>query len=170
MIVPQLSVVIGNVDMALHHARQLTTRVRVVGAIAFAFVFPSMWIGETLALLNGQYGDPFEQVLITPFVAIIPGFIAGLPFVLFASIAWAIFDHFNLHFKINAALIGGLTGGCLAAMVLALSGDWQQMTPMLAYGVCVPGGILTGLGVWWIAYGRQDRLPRPTVTRSPLNL
>jgi hypothetical protein len=59
------------------------------------------------------------------------------------------------------------TGLAFAALLKTFDDEDTQAVAMHLTGAAA--GLLTGLGVWWIAYGRQERF-RSIVTRPPLNL
>jgi hypothetical protein len=144
--------------------RRRTNRGRVILAILFAFLFPSLSLGMPPAALALHLGHDIAGLAV-PLYAMLLGFTVGMPFVLAASAAWAIIDQFGFHFRISAALVGGATG-IVPGYLASRFGE----PPNGSMALLASLGVVTGLGVWWIAYGRQDRLPRPIVTRPQLNL
>jgi len=135
-----------------------TTRLRVVTALAFAFVFPGFLLGEAYHVLDRPEIRAQDEGVF-PLAGIVFGVILGWPFVLGAACVWAALDHIDRHHAWCAALVGLLTGLAVAASAFP-SGQFQ--TYPIAYPLCATIGLATGLGVWWIAYGRQGSLRAPT--------
>ena len=150
-------------------APQTTTRPRIALAIAFAFILPSVVIGGLFVALDDTLaqGQPLRAALAFAPAAVVAGLFMGWPFVLSAVAIWGLLDQFNRHYGWTAALIGLLAG---VAVVLVNFRTGAIFDPRIAYSLCPALGVLTGLGVWWIAYGRQGRLPRPIATRTQLSL
>lgn len=150
-------------------ARETTTRFRVVCAILFAFALPP--IG--LALFGGALALPFDLEQTATLLALLPSMMmlsltAGWIFVLPACVVWAVLHQFDAHHRWAAALIGVLTGLAFATLLNSFDDDHAQALKTSA--TCALIGLGTGLGVWWISYGRQKSLPAPIVTRPPLRL
>lgn len=141
-----------------------TTQFRFMIGIVFAFAFPGFWLGQAFYWLDKPYGrqdmDPFTFGI----AAIMFGVFLGWPFVLGAVGAWALLDHFDLHAAPMAALVGLATGFLVAASAFR---NGQLQGYPIAYPLCMALGVATGLGVWWIAYGRQSRLPAPQPRSKP---
>lgn len=136
----------------MSYVRATTTRPRVALAVLFSFLFPGLALGVGF---GGSTGVVIGPVL---------GLLFGWPFVGVACGVWAILHGSRRHHWIGALAVG-LAAGATVWGVLA---GGQVDIPVLAG--CTGLGAVTGLGVWWIAYGRQDRLPKPIVTRPPLSL
>ena len=135
-------------------ARDTTTLPRVVIAIVFAFVFPP--IALTLVGIASYFADGLEQA--SAAVAAIPAtlmmsLLGGWVFVLPACLAWAILQALNRHYWPVATLVGLVTGIAFASL-LQTFGDDDHSAIMGLFMTCATLGALTGLGVWWIAYGR----------------
>jgi len=150
-------------------ARETTTGFRVVSAILFAFAFPP--IG--LALFGGALALPLRLEQPAALLALLPlmivlSLIAGWIFVLPACIVWAILHRFDAHHRWAAALVGVLAGLAFAAPLNSFDDDHARA--LATFATCASIGLGTGLGVWWISYGRQKSLPAPIVTRPPLRL
>lgn len=149
-------------------APETTNSPRVVVAILFAFAFPPLALGVLAAAM--QLPNNPHRVLMV--LAALPGtlmlsLLAGWIFVLPACIAWAVLHQVDRQYRSAAALVGLVTGLAFTALLTVLDNEDAQAVAMHLIGGTV--GVLTGLGVWWIAYGRQERF-RPIVTRPPLNL
>lgn len=143
-----------------------TTRLRVVLALVFALVLPGLSLGEAYYLLAPSIGRQ-EMGPGFPLLGVTFGVILGWPFVLGAAVAWSILDSLERHFAWTAALVGVLTG--LAVSAFAFRDGMFQTLPV-AYPLCAAIGLATGLGVWWIAYGRQSRLPQKLAPKTRLVL
>ncbi|MCY1648401.1 hypothetical protein OVA11_15415 [Caulobacter sp. SL161] len=143
-----------------------TTRLRVVLALVFAFVLPGLLLGEAYYLLDPSVGRE-ETGPGFAVIGVVFGFFLGWPFVLGAAVAWSILDSLERHFAWTAALVGVLTG--LAVSAYAFRNGMFQTQPV-AYPLCAAIGLATGLGVWWIAYGRQSRLPVKLAPKTRLVL
>jgi len=133
-------------------SRKSTTALRVVLAVLFSFAAPSFALGLGIGGLPGLASAP------------ILGAVLGWPFVGAACALWALAHHGRQHHLLLAGAVGLLTGAAVGAFL-----DWGKPFEPLFAG-CVLIGVMTGLGVWWIAYGRQDRLPKPIITRPQLSL
>jgi hypothetical protein len=148
--------------------RTRTTTPRVIAALLFALILPSVCVSQLL-VWTGTPGDPTDRTAMALAAVIISplfGAMAGWPYLLTAYCVWATLDQFDRHYPWMAAVVGLATG---LAVGLRLTGaEWNRGD--ITIPVCTSIGVVTGLGVWWIAYGRQDRLPRPIVTRPRLNL
>lgn len=144
----------------MRRASERTTAVRVIAALAFAFVLPSLVLGQTYIWLDHpKSGPPLSaQPGLYTGVSLIFGVMLGWPYVAGAAGLWAILDHLDRHYRWTSAVVGLATG---AAVVLLTARDGQVSGYPIAYPLYLGLGLLTGLGVWQIAYGRQARLPRP---------
>ena len=69
-------------------------------------------------------------------------------------------DQFDRHYAWAAAIVGLGAGAGTAIFGL-------QSLKHVHFSVCLALGVVTGLGVWWIAYARQDRLPAPRSAPEP---
>uniref|UniRef100_B0T7Z7 Uncharacterized protein n=1 Tax=Caulobacter sp. (strain K31) TaxID=366602 RepID=B0T7Z7_CAUSK len=149
--------------------RDTTTLPRVMVAILFAFVFPP--IALALASIASDSGDGLERASFA--VAAIPralmmSLLGGWIFVLPACLAWAVLQALNRHYWPAATLVGLATGIAFASLLQTF--DDVHSEAMELFVISATFGALTGLGVWWLAYGRQEALPQPIVTLPPLNL
>lgn len=144
-----------------------TTRLRFITGLGFAFAFPGFWLGQAFYWLDKPYGRQDLDPVSFGVVAIVFGVFLGWPFVLGAVGAWALLDQFDLHAAPSAALVGMATG-TLVAFFAFRDGRFQGYP--IAYPLCMALGVATALGVWWIAYGRQSRLPAPRVQSKPTPL
>jgi len=145
-----------------------TTRLRVVAGLAFAFVFPGFVLGEAYHQLDTPLVRQ-QSAMDFPLAGIAFGVILGWPYVVGAACVWGILDSVGRHYAWSAALVGVLTGLSVAAVAFH---DGLFQTYPIAYPLCGAVGLVTGLGVWWIAYGRQSLLPEPRRAPSsrPLSL
>ena len=152
----------------MRRASEQTTRLRVFGALVFAFALPSLMIGQAFCWL-----DKSEEIKPTGLVdglaftvpSLMFGVLVGWPYVLGAAGVWAILDHLDRHYWWTAALTGLATGGALATLSFR-NGQFQNYP--IAYPLCLSVGLITGLGVWTIAYGRQHQLPTPVTPAGRL--
>jgi len=152
----------------LQPAREMTSLPRVVTAILFAFAFPPL----ALDVLAVAMAPPKEPHRIPVVLAALPGalmmsLLAGWIFVLPACVAWAVLHQVDRQYRSAAALVGLATGLAFTSLLTTFGDEEAQAVALHLIGASV--GLLTGLGVWWIAYGRQERF-RSIVTRPPLNL
>jgi hypothetical protein len=82
--------------------------------------------------------------------------VLGWPYVFCAACAWACLHQFGRHHRGLAAMVGAATGGAVAIKLIGLrAAEAALLLPLSAVL-----GLLTGLGVWWIAYGRR-KAPAP---------
>jgi hypothetical protein len=144
----------------LRPARERTSLLRVATAIAFAFTFPAfglsqviIWTDDAEALAQRAATAASGAIAALPFGAVL-----GWPYVFCAGCAWACLHQFGRHYRILAALIGAATG---AAVAVKLTG-WHGADAPLLRPLSTALGLLTGLGVWQIAYGRQTTLAKPS--------
>ena len=149
-------------------AREMTSPPRVVTAILFAFAFPPLAL-DVLAAAIALPKDPHSVPIM---LAALPGtlmlsMLAGWIFVLPACMAWAVLHQVDRQYRSAAALVGLATGLAFTSLLTTFDDEDAQAVAMHLTGAAV--GALTGLGVWWIAYGRQERF-RSIITRPPLNL
>ncbi len=138
-------------------AREKTRPHRIVAAIVFAFVFPALalsqtiiWTDDATALAQRTATAAAAAITALPFGAVL-----GWPYVFCAACAWACLHQFGRHHRSVAMLVGAATG---AAVAVKLTG-WHGAEAALLWPLSAVLGLLTGLGVWLIAYGRQTRLP-----------
>lgn len=143
-------------------AIERTTRLRVLGALVFAFALPSLVLGQAHAWL-GPEPDPAslgEAVLLAA-PSLVFGVLLGWPYVAFAVGVWAILDHLDRHYWWTAMAVGLISGGAVAVFSFQDSKMQAYMVPL-----CLALGPVTGFGVWAIAYGRQARLKASTPSPS----
>ncbi len=138
-------------------ARETTTFSRIVAAIVFAFAFPALVLSQ--AIIWTDDATAFAQRAATAasgLVAALPfGAVLGWPYVFCAACAWACLHQFRRHHCGLAGLVGMATG---AAVAVKLTG-WHGAEVSVLWPLSAVLGLLTGLGVWWIAYGRRVRSP-----------
>ena len=146
-------------------ARETTSFSRIVAAIVFAFTFPALilsqaiiWTDDATALAQRAATAASAAISALPFGAVL-----GWPYVFCAACAWACLHQFGRHHRGAAMVIGAATG---AAVAVKLTG-WHGAEVALLWPLSAVLGLLTGLGVWLIAYGRQARL-RPSRGRLPV--
>jgi hypothetical protein len=145
-------------------ARETTTFSRIVAAILFAFAFPALilsqaiiWTDDTTALTQRTASAASAVIAALPFGAVL-----GWPYVFCAGCAWACLHQFGRHHRSLAGLVGAATG---AVVAVKLTG-WHGANAALLWPLSAVLGLLTGLGVWRIAYGRRKR----TASRSKASL
>ncbi len=143
-------------------ARETTTFSRIVAAIVFAFAFPALvlsqaiiWTDDAMALAQRAASAASGVVAALPFGAVL-----GWPYVFCAACAWACLHQFGRHHRSLAAGIGAITG---AAVAVKLTG-WHGADVALLWPLSAVLGLVTGLGVWWIAYGPRKRAASPRKT------
>jgi hypothetical protein len=138
-----------------------TTMLRVILALLFAYVLPSLVLGQAFYWTNpGSEAKTVAMSAVFAAPALIMGLLLGWPYVLGAAGCWAVLDHFDRHYLWTAMVVGLATG-----FGVAQTGLRSQKTIHVA--VTLTLGLVTALGVWWIAYGRQDRLPAPKPLPRP---
>lgn len=139
--------------------RQTTTVSRIFAAIVFAFTFPALLLSQ--AIIWTDAATPFAQRAASAASAVIAalpfGLVLGWPYVLCAGCAWAGLHQLGWRHRRLAALVGTVTG---AAVAIKLAG-WRGDEALFVWPLSAGAGLLTGLGVWWIAYGRPKREPSP---------
>lgn len=135
--------------------RETTTFSRIVAAIVFAFAFPAVVLSQ--AIIWTDDATAFAQRAATAAsatVAALPfGAVLGWPYVFCAACAWACLHQFGRHHRILAGLVGAVTG---AAVAVKLTG-WRGADVAFLWPLSAVLGLLTGLGVWQIAYGHRRR-------------
>lgn len=143
-----------------------TTRSRVFLALVVAFVLPSLVLGQTYNWLDKSASTPtaLADALISTAPILVIGAFFGWPYVLGSAVAWALLDQTNRHYPWTAAATGLMAGGAVAAFNFR---DGKFSDAPIAYPLCIGLGLVTGLCVWIIAYGRQSRLPEPTAPVKP---
>ncbi|MFT4251036.1 MAG: hypothetical protein QM608_00940 [Caulobacter sp.] len=136
-----------------------TTPNRVFLAAIFSVATPSVILGQAVywsSFANQASASLDDGLTLIPAMVVCGAFI-GWPFVLVAMIAWAILDRLDIHYAWAAALVGTATGVTVTWFTLRQ----KMLPPDLAWPLCIGAGLVTALGVWWIAYGRQGALKRP---------
>lgn len=143
-------------------ARETTNLSRIVAAIVFAFAFPALilsqailWSDDTTTLAMRAATAASAAIVALPFGAVL-----GWPYVFCAGCAWACLHQFDRHHRSLAALVGAATGVAVAFKLNGMNGPEADLLGPLSAVL----GLLTGLGVWQIAYGRWKR---PPSSRSP---
>jgi hypothetical protein len=144
-----------------------TTWPRIALAIVFAFILPSILLGWIWALSEDQAQGLTLSVLPIGLPAIVFGVFWGWPFVLGAVAVWGVLDQFDRHYPWTAALVGLASGVAVLTLTVLPT---HLLSRQLACLACPLLGVITGMGVWWIAYGRQHRLPKSILTRPQLSL
>lgn len=142
-----------------------TTKLRVFLALLLAFALPSLVLGQAF-YWTSPTSDPktLETVVIYTPMFLLVGLTSGWPYVLGAAACWAMLDHIERHHAWTAALVGVLTGLAVAMVTFPKGNVWLHQ---IAHPLCAALGSVTGLAVWLVAYGRQDRLPAPNPTSKP---
>jgi hypothetical protein len=136
-------------------ARETTTAPRIIAALLFVLVFPSIGVSQLFVWMDGPNGSADQIVMALSLAIVSPlfGVVTGWPYILAACGAWATLSRFERHYQWAAAVIG-LAVGLMAGLRLtgAVWDDSGPIIPLIA-GI----GMLTGLGAWRIAYARRDR-------------
>jgi hypothetical protein len=98
--------------------------------------------------------DPIGFAFYTLVVGPVMGLLAGWPFLLPALGAWFLLHRRNRANPMAAALVG-LLCGLAVDIPLSVAGQmiWLLACPLL--------GLVTGLSVWWAAYGGASRPSAP---------
>jgi len=151
----------------MRRALERTTSLRVIGALLFAFALPSLVLGQAFCWLDKSEIKPTGLLDALAFSApsLVFGLFLGWPYVLAAASVWAILDQRDVHYRWTAAVTGLATGGALAIMNFR---DGLFQTYPIGYPLCLGIGLVTGLGVWTIAYGRQQKLAKPSTPAGRL--
>lgn len=151
----------------MRRATTRTTAPRVIVATLFSHLAPSMTLGAIYGLFvpGGSTidGEPFNAMLAGP----VFGLLLGWQYLAAGLTAWALLDQIDQHHPWAAALVGLAVG---ASVVWFSFRDGLFFGLPIAWPLCLGVGLLTGLGVWWIAYGYQSLLPAPPPPRGRLVL
>jgi len=149
-------------------AREKTSVNRIVLAVVFAFGFPALGLSQVMIWTDPDtaYATRAASAASGALAALPFGALLGWPYVLSACCVWACLHQFDRHYRALAGLIGAVTGFVVAFKLLG----WHATDTLAVFPLSALLGLLTGFGVWWIAYGRQDRLPKPVITRPQLSL
>jgi len=152
----------------MRRAKTRTTMPRVIVGALFSHLAPSMFLGAVYGLFvpGGAEidGEPFNAMLAAP----VFGLILGWPYVAAGLAAWALLDLVEQHHPWAAAMAGLAVGASVAWLSFR---DGLFFGLPIAWPLCIGVGLLTGLGVWWIVYGRQWALkPAAPPPRSRLVL
>jgi len=147
-------------------ACQKTTRLRVTLAVIFALALPPAVLAQVFFwLTHGGRGPPgLINTMTLPVASIIFGVLVAGPYVLGAMAIWAVLHKSNRHYWWAAALTGLATGG--AVVSLGMAAEPPISIPIL-YPIYLFVGLSAGLCIWFIAYGRQSRLPQPAAPTKP---
>lgn len=154
--------------MRVHRASERTTMPRVIAGALFSHLAPSLILGTVYDLfvprLPHSGAEAESYVLAAPMM----GLLLGWPYLAAGLAAWALLAQIERHYPWAAALVGTAVGASVAwfsfrdGLFFEIQGAWP---------LCTGVGLLTGLGVWWIAYGRQWMLkPVAAPPRSRLVL
>jgi hypothetical protein len=130
-------------DQLLPHRRRDRLRLRLSGLILSQTL---IWTDDATALAQRAATAASAAITALPFGAVL-----GWPYVFCAACAWACLHQFGRHHRSLAGLIGAATG---AAVAVKLTG-WHGGDIALLWPLSAVLGLLTGLGVWMIAYGRR---------------
>lgn len=135
-------------------------------AVVLAYAAPAIVIGQLLLMTSNGVIDP-EGVggsmgMLMMSLTLAP--IMGSPYVLPALVAWWGLHKLRWHTLWAAGLVGLADGAAVGA---ALAGDRSLSVAIVGVAPYLVIGTLTGLGVWWVAYGRQGRLAQPVVGDQP---
>jgi hypothetical protein len=149
--------------IAMPPSTRRTTMLRVVLALLLAYVLPSLVLGQAYFWTEPSSPEmPHTPGMAAVFTApsLVMGLLLGWPYVVGAAGCWAVLDHFDRHYAWAAAIVGLATG-----FGVSETGLRSAHFPHMAF--CLVLGLITSLGVWQIAYGRQARLPAPRVLPKP---
>lgn len=145
--------------------RPLDQKSRLPLAVAAAFLCPGLFLFLISAVFdpaalnpgNVEVGAGFVMSTFLVAALIMPLF--GSPFVLSALLVWAALHRLRFVWAWVAALIGAATG--VVAVLLLAPGDAFPWKDAAMYGAA---GLLTGLTVWLLAYGRRPSAFHPKRT------
>jgi hypothetical protein len=133
---------------------------RVLLAAVTAWLLPSLILANLIMIGDAFTGSgPDADMISAAATAWIAGPVMGLlmgwPFLLGAFAAWAALHHWKL---VSARVATGTGLLCGVAVGIALAGQpgFADDAGLLFLGPVV--GAITGFAVWWVAYGRKDRL------------
>jgi hypothetical protein len=140
-------------------AHEKTSINRIVLAVVFAFGFPALGLSQVMIWTDEatSYATRAATAASGAIAALPFGAVLGWPYVLSACCVWACLHQFGRHYRALAGLIGAATGVVVA---FRLTG-WHAAEVAVLGLLSAILGLITGLGVWQIAYGRQERLPAP---------
>ena len=146
-------------------ARETTSLSRIVAAIVFAFAFPAVVLSQAIIWTDDAtvFAQRAASAASALFAALPFGAVLGWPYVFCAACAWACLHQFGRHHLGLAGLTGAVTG---AAVAVKLTG-WHGADVVPLWPLSAVLGLVTGLGVWMIAYGRR-RPGRRSERRSPV--
>ena len=135
---------------------------RIVLAVVFAFGFPALGLSQVMI-----WTDPSTSLAMraataaSGAVAALPfGAVLGWPYVFSACCVWACLHQFRRHHRGLAGLIGAVTG---LAVAFRMAGQGAG-TAIEIFSLSTALGLVTGLGVWQIAYGWKGRRVGPRVS------
>ena len=144
--------------------RDTTTFARIIAALVFAVAFPAIVLSQVLIWSDGATALPQRAATAaSAAITALPfGAVLGWPYVLCAACAWACLHQFGRHYRSLAGVIGAITGTVVAFKLMGLQG----VGALLLWPVGAALGLVTGLGVWMIAYGarKQPASPRQALT------
>jgi hypothetical protein len=138
-------------------ALERTRPVRVLAALVFALVLSSLALAQAFAWrhgFNGQWAGPSDVFGTLAYVIWL-----GPPFIAGASAIWMLLHHFNRHYAWTAGLTG-VTAGLAVPISGSALGAIELSPAILLF--FAGAGLVTGLGVWLIAYQSWPQSPKPT--------
>ncbi|MBI1685787.1 hypothetical protein [Caulobacter hibisci] len=146
----------------MRRASEQTTSARVIAGALFSYLAPSITLGmvyDQFAPGGSHNNSEAANVILG---ALVFGLLLGWPYLAVGLTAWAILDQIERHYPWAAALVGLAAGAGVAGFSFR---DGLFFKLPIAWPLCTGVGLLTGLGVWWIAYGLQG-LVKPA-TKPP---
>lgn len=148
----------------MRKASQQTSSLRFLGGAVFSLVAPSMMLAQGIIHIGEGALSAKEDPLLFTLASPIVGAFFGWPFVIAGLLGWVVLDRLDRHYVWAAAGVGAAVGASVAFVAFR---DGRFFGAPAAYPLCIGIGLLTGLGVWWIAYGRQSALPSAQPRRPP---
>lgn len=142
------------------HAARLSPR-RITFAAVTAWLLPSLILANLIMVgdaftSTGPDADMISAAVTAWTAGPIMGLLLGWPYLLAAFAAWGLLHHWRLATPKVAAGVGLLCG---AAAGIALGGRGGEAQWIFAGPVI---GAITGLAVWWVAYGIRRERPVET--------
>lgn len=142
----------------MRRMQRTTNPRRVILAALAMFAAPVILVSESLPFLDPATATGDESIwfhgvssalltVLSPLVI----FMAS-PFLLTASVAWAVAHRMQRTSPLLAASVGALEGAACARWGPHLMVSASDQVMVLVYGVFLTAGVVTGLIVWRIAY------------------
>ena len=142
-------------------AQHKTSLDRIVLAVVFAFGFPALGLSQVMIWTDAATSFATRAATAASgAIAALPfGAVLGWPYVFSACCVWACLHQFRRHHRGFAGLIGAVTG---FAVAFRMAGQGAGGA-VEVFALSIALGLVTGLGVWQIAYGWRGRPPGPRV-------